>query len=371
MPSTFINLFHISQAFRRVKFQGMPSISSRSSMSSKTGMSQSLLSSGSYDAFGLDALEEQNYLEELLERCIPTWNRMLQKLERVLWLDREVTRLERTIIERLGTTLSTRGTLGLKQVQSLSRAAQAVGKVIGKGGSICRRSNSESLVTDIRAKQIRDALNAELLEMEQKILADAEKPSLPRKTMSFTEGRRGSDKNIYSSGRFESRWQKLKNNVAEPKAGTSKENGQKDREKELVKDETTSDYPILHETKIKPTSARPPLQPKRFLPSAGPRRTAHEVGLDNRTRDSSSGFRRNGSATSSTASRTKETSPAIAGAHHETTKDAPREAQRAYGSKLPRKDIILPALKINRRPTSEQSERVKKTPTFPLPKCDS
>lgn len=76
----------ILQAFRRVKFQGMPSITTCSG-SSRTWHTNSFLSNSSYnsDMLGLEALEAEShfYLEDLLDRAIPTWNVLLDRIDQV------------------------------------------------------------------------------------------------------------------------------------------------------------------------------------------------------------------------------------------------------------------------------------------------
>ena len=71
------------QAFRRVKFHGMASLSTHSSWSSGMWQSESFISNASSDMSSLQEEEAQPYLHELINRAAPTWEHMCDKLDQV------------------------------------------------------------------------------------------------------------------------------------------------------------------------------------------------------------------------------------------------------------------------------------------------
>ena len=330
----------------------MPSISTQSSFSSRTGLSHSLLSSGSYDAFGLDALEEQNYLEELLDRCVPTWSRMLEKFERVVWLDRETSRLENAVIQSVGMVMTQQKQVGLlPSIRELGRAA--MGRIDGGRGGRCRRSNSESLMTEIRAKQIREALSSELAEGGQNNrIPDVETPMFGSKpkSMSFTEGGVGSGP-VRAAGSW--------SNMAAGVVKVMENRGTPGR------------------TENTPISARPPLRPRSFVTSAGPRqgsgpgrRGSHELSPGPRrgSKDGGLGDTRRGSGAGQLTDGESLAARILSAENKQQQQQG--DSERYSSVKLSGRDgkPPLPYPTPVRRPTSERSERVKRNPILPLTK---
>ena len=67
------------QAFRRVKFQGLPSVSSRSSSSYSTRSGLSLQSSQSITEREFSQVQ----LNSMMARLTPTWHAVLQRMDKV------------------------------------------------------------------------------------------------------------------------------------------------------------------------------------------------------------------------------------------------------------------------------------------------
>jgi len=90
-------------AFRRVKFQGLPSASTASSFKSgiAPGSVGSSGSSGMSEVMDILEAESQAYLDGLLERALPTWNNMLHQLTLVEQVDDKERKIERDVYEKL------------------------------------------------------------------------------------------------------------------------------------------------------------------------------------------------------------------------------------------------------------------------------
>ena len=256
-------------------------------------------------------------------------------------------------------------------------------------------------MTDVRAKQIRDALTAELQEMEEKIIADVEKTTSPKverrqKSSSFTEAQSqgrdmflgpGKGRGSGSGPAGKERYTGLGQGRDHVTDGLGQDQDLLEYEMAILGEAEAGVLYVAEGNKPPsgpgatkpplppPTSfpcKSPPAQPKRFLNSAGPRRTFHEAGsASSQKRESPSAVRRRGSGVASARRRPGSPLPMPGSGE---VKDAPAEAQKAYGTKLPRRDIkipVMPKTNLTRRPVSEQSERVKKNPDLPLPKYES